>query len=325
MFRIRRLVPACACPRSPCCSPWQARCPPRPRKPRRRRPHGRRSRHRACDPEFEVPRLPRRRRDEERGRESVAVHEAQFAVSAHKRVACVECHTAALDVKHKGKRQPLGPVSFDVCMECHEDEITPFQNSVHARVKGGKPVTCQGCHGSIHTVVRSNNPAAPMAPLNQVRNCGVCHEEMMEGYLSSVHAQVAVRLGTDRRGALVQRLPRQPRHPAPHGRRGDLVAQEEPGDVRRMPQGHPQGVERKRPRRAVARRQGRPGVHHLPRGARDQVGREHGAMRAADAGRLRQLSRGVYKTFHDSFHGKATEVGHGSRPSARTATRRTTT
>ena len=120
---------------------------------------------------------------------SVAVHEAQFAASAHKRLDCVDCHTAALDVKHKGKRQPLGPVSFDVCMECHEEVITPFQNSVHARVKGGKPATCQGCHGSVHTVVRSNNPAAPMAPLNQVRNCGVCHEEMMEGYLSSVHAK----------------------------------------------------------------------------------------------------------------------------------------
>ena len=50
---------------------------------------------------------------DEAGR-SVAVHEAAFTASAHKRVACVECHTAALSVKHKGKRQPLGPVAFDV-------------------------------------------------------------------------------------------------------------------------------------------------------------------------------------------------------------------
>ena len=120
---------------------------------------------------------------------SVAVHEAQFAVSAHKKLDCVGCHTAALGVKHKGKRQPLGPVSFDVCTECHEDEITPFQDSVHARVKGGKPVTCEGCHGSVHTTVRSNHPNAAMSPLNQVRNCGVCHEDMLEGYLSSVHAK----------------------------------------------------------------------------------------------------------------------------------------
>ena len=53
---------------------------------------------------------------------SVAVLAAPFGASAHKRVACVECHTAAVGVKHKGKRQPLGPVSFDVCMECHEED-----------------------------------------------------------------------------------------------------------------------------------------------------------------------------------------------------------
>ena len=60
---------------------------------------------------------------------------------------------------------------------------------MHAKVKGGKPASCQGCHGSVHTTVRSNDPTAPMSDLNQVRNCGVCHEEMMEGYLSSVHAK----------------------------------------------------------------------------------------------------------------------------------------
>ena len=76
-------------------------------------------------------RRPRQARNPRTGN-SVAVHEAQFAVSAHKKLDCVGCHTAALGVKHKGKRQPLGPVSFDVCMECHEDEITPFQGSVHA-------------------------------------------------------------------------------------------------------------------------------------------------------------------------------------------------
>ncbi|MGL6224017.1 MAG: cytochrome c3 family protein [Steroidobacteraceae bacterium] len=120
---------------------------------------------------------------------SVAVLAAPFGASAHKRVACVECHTAALGVKHKGKRQPLGPVSFDVCMDCHEDEITPFKESVHARVKGGVPATCEGCHGSVHTTPRSKDPNAPMSPVNQLANCGQCHAKMMEGYLGSVHAR----------------------------------------------------------------------------------------------------------------------------------------
>ena len=99
---------------------------------------------------------------------SLAVHEAEFKAGAHKRVECVECHVSALTTKHP--RNELGPVSFDVCMDCHEDEITPFQTSVHAKVKGGKPASCQGCHGSVHTTVRSNDPTAPMSDLNQVRN-----------------------------------------------------------------------------------------------------------------------------------------------------------
>jgi cytochrome b subunit of formate dehydrogenase len=118
---------------------------------------------------------------------SLAVHEAEFKTGAHKRLECVECHVTAGTIKHP--RNPLGPVTFDVCMDCHEDEINPFQASVHARVKGGTPATCQGCHGNIHTTPRSNSPDAPMSDLNQVRNCGVCHEDMMEGYLSSVHAR----------------------------------------------------------------------------------------------------------------------------------------
>ena len=76
-------------------------------------------------------------------------------------------------------------------MDCHEDEITPFQDSVHAKVKGGKPATCQGCHGSIHTTsCAATTRSAPMSRRStRCSNCGVCHEEMMEGYLSSVHAR----------------------------------------------------------------------------------------------------------------------------------------
>jgi len=119
--------------------------------------------------------------------ESQAVSEAAFAVSAHKRLDCVECHTAALSIKHP--RNALGPVSFDACAGCHEEEIGVFRGSVHAEAKGDQPKSCQGCHGSVHTAVRSRDPNAPMSALNQVRNCGVCHDDMMDGYLHSVHAK----------------------------------------------------------------------------------------------------------------------------------------
>jgi len=117
---------------------------------------------------------------------SIAVIAAQFGAGAHKRLDCVTCHTSALTTKHP--RNALGPVSFDSCVECHEDEITPFRDSVHARVRGAQPESCQACHGSVHTTPRSRDERAPMSAVNQLQNCGQCHQEMMEGYLASEHA-----------------------------------------------------------------------------------------------------------------------------------------
>jgi hypothetical protein len=118
---------------------------------------------------------------------SIAVIAAQFGAGAHKRLNCVECHTDALTIKHP--RNNLGKVTFEPCVQCHEEEITPFRDSVHDKVRGDQPSTCQGCHGSLHTTPRSRDPLAPMSAVNQLKNCGQCHKDMMEGYLGSVHAR----------------------------------------------------------------------------------------------------------------------------------------
>jgi cytochrome b subunit of formate dehydrogenase len=118
---------------------------------------------------------------------SIAVIAAQFGAGAHKRLDCVECHTDALTIKHP--RNNLGKVTFEPCIQCHEEEITPFRDSVHDKVRGDEPSTCQGCHGSVHTTPRSRDPLAPMSAVNQLKNCGQCHKDMMEGYLGSVHAR----------------------------------------------------------------------------------------------------------------------------------------
>ncbi len=118
---------------------------------------------------------------------SIAVLAPQYGASAHRRLDCVTCHTSALETR-RHPRNAYGPVSFDACMDCHEDEIEPFTDSVHARVRGGEPASCQGCHGELHYTLRSRDPNAPMSALNQLQNCGQCHKDMMEGYLGSVHA-----------------------------------------------------------------------------------------------------------------------------------------
>jgi cytochrome b subunit of formate dehydrogenase len=118
---------------------------------------------------------------------SIAVLASRFSAGAHKRLDCVDCHTDALTTRHP--RNNLGKVTFEPCMRCHEDEIGPFHDSVHAKVRGDEPASCQGCHGELHTTPRSRDPNAPMSAVNQLHNCGQCHKDMMDGYLGSVHAR----------------------------------------------------------------------------------------------------------------------------------------
>jgi cytochrome b subunit of formate dehydrogenase len=242
---------------------------------------------------------------------SVAVLEAPFLVSAHKRVACVECHTAALTVKHKGKRQPLGPVAFDVCMDCHTDEVTPFQTSIHAKANGDKPGSCQGCHGSIHTVVRSNHPEAPMAPLNQVANCGGCHEDMMDGYLSSIHARALFKAGltesapscSDCHGSHdIQR------HDAAIARTSHQKSPETCGACH-------DGVlkEWNESAHGALWRDGKEGpvcnTCHEAHAIKSADNRANLIGMPDQCGTCHEESS---RSFHDSFHGKASEVGHGT-------------
>jgi cytochrome b subunit of formate dehydrogenase len=241
---------------------------------------------------------------------SLAVIEAQFKTGAHKRLDCVQCHADALTIKHP--RNDLGPVSFDACLECHEDEITPFQGSVHAKVKGGKPVTCQGCHGSIHTTPRSRDPNAPMSDVNQVRNCGACHEEMMEGYLSSVHARALFVSGlteaspacSDCHGSHdIQR------HNAEGARTSHAKSPETCGSCH-------QGVlkEWDESIHGALWREGKDGpvcsTCHQAHAIERPTTVEARAHMPSDCG---NCHADLYKSFHDSFHGKWVSVG---RPSA---------
>jgi cytochrome b subunit of formate dehydrogenase/nitrate/TMAO reductase-like tetraheme cytochrome c subunit len=241
--------------------------------------------------------------------ESMAVHEDAFKAGAHKRVECVECHITAGTVKHP--RNALGPVSFDVCMDCHEDEITPFQGSVHAKVKGGEPKSCAGCHGNIHTTVRSNDPNAPMSPLNQVRNCGVCHEDMMEGYLSSVHAKSLFVSG------LIEAAPSCAdchgthdilRHTDPKARSSHQMSPKMCGDCH-------QGILKEWDESAHGAlwREGKDGpVCSTCHQAHAIESTESAAMRLHVPTDCGDCHADLYKSFHDSFHGKASAVGHGT-------------
>jgi len=125
----------------------------------------------------------------------VAVLADEFGRSAHRKIDCAECHDAALTVKHP--RNPLGAVRPQVCQDCHADEFKAIAGSIHGRRAAGERAIkdCNACHGSLHTVHKSGDPASPLSPVNQIQTCGACHEDVLKNYEKSEHARGLLKSG----------------------------------------------------------------------------------------------------------------------------------
>ena len=52
---------------------------------------------------------------------------------------------------------------------------------------------CTACHDSLHKVHKSGDPDSPLSPVNQIKTCGACHEDMMANYEHSEHARALLR------------------------------------------------------------------------------------------------------------------------------------
>ncbi|MGB6120335.1 MAG: cytochrome c3 family protein, partial [Bacteroidota bacterium] len=113
----------------------------------------------------------------ERGRRTISlyVNETRFAASVHGDLECVSCHMdiAGEEMPHD---TPLAPVE---CGMCHDVEQEQHVESLHGRALArGDPLApdCNECHGS-HYVIRADDPASPVYPLNIPFTCGSCHSE----------------------------------------------------------------------------------------------------------------------------------------------------
>ncbi len=126
---------------------------------------------------------------------SMTVLADDFGRSAHRKLDCAACHDAALDTRHP--QNPLGLVKPQVCQDCHADEFKAIAGSIHGRrAAGDKAIKdCTGCHGSLHQVFKGGDPASPLSPVNQIKTCGGCHEEMMANYERSEHARGLLKSG----------------------------------------------------------------------------------------------------------------------------------
>lgn len=122
--------------------------------------------------------------------------------SVHEAVGCSGCHTQAGNYPHPAK------MAKPECSTCHADEVKAFEGSVHAeRAKKGTAdtPTCQSCHGSVHAVVASSDPASTVSKKNLPNTCGACHANPqflarhqiafahpVEAYKFSVHGKAIV-------------------------------------------------------------------------------------------------------------------------------------
>jgi cytochrome b subunit of formate dehydrogenase len=136
-------------------------------------------------------------------------HQAEagaIATSAHARAragnggptGCEACH-GIHDVR------PAASAGVDYCARCHGPVVEQYRASAHgrARVQGDTDASqCKDCHGSVHTVKRHLDPAAPTHRANLAATCAKCHSdralvtrrlinipEAVELYRNSVHGR----------------------------------------------------------------------------------------------------------------------------------------
>jgi predicted CXXCH cytochrome family protein len=100
---------------------------------------------------------------------------------------CVDCHT---EQHFPHPSEPAQTVreyqlaSYESCRECHEEQYTHAEDSVHAAaIRAGtlEAATCVDCHGA-HDI------QPPDVPRQRISlTCGKCHGAIFEQYRTSVH------------------------------------------------------------------------------------------------------------------------------------------
>ncbi len=117
--------------------------------------------------------------------------------------ACQTCHGDPHDVKLAAGLAPAK------CSECHSQEVKAFASSIHGHAAAsGDPDApkCVSCHGPVHKIQVSSDPASPVAKKNLPDTCAACHSNAeflsrhqipfahpVELYRLSVHGRAVAR------------------------------------------------------------------------------------------------------------------------------------
>jgi len=227
-----------------------------------------------------------------------------YTSTVHADVACAECHTN-VTVDHDGADlEPLTDAAS--CLECHGSVGRAIGRSVHA-----DKARCIDCHGAPHDIREVSDLDGGVSPVNQIKNCGGCHDdppELVEGYLVSEHGKALLLSG----------LVDAPSCSDCHGSHRIMVHDEE-----RAPTSHQNSPETCGKCHLLLFNKWR---DHSTHGLNWQAGKDgpvcvdcHRSHRIldpttavahqAEAGKCGGCHEEYLTTFRDSFHGKANDLG----------------
>ncbi|MEJ1298426.1 MAG: cytochrome C [Candidatus Sedimenticola sp. (ex Thyasira tokunagai)] len=105
---------------------------------------------------------------------------------------CYDCHDAphnigTLGSKQRAEHRLRNP---EVCGKCHEEQKNAYMTSIHGKEvmdkKNGEAAVCSDCH-STHNIESTEEDSMKLAI---TQNCGGCHEDSLNTYMSSYHGQV---------------------------------------------------------------------------------------------------------------------------------------
>ncbi len=113
------------------------------------------------------------------------------AGDAHADVTCIECHTNVTIEHEDADLEPL--TDEESCGECHTRVGRTIGRSVHKEEAG-----CNDCHGDYHGIHMIGEPESAVSPVNQLDNCGACHDDppgILEGFIHSGHGDALLNKG----------------------------------------------------------------------------------------------------------------------------------
>jgi hypothetical protein len=127
---------------------------------------------------------------------SLTIDSDHFAGSAHKDLACTDCHADISSFPHPDLQvQTLREFSlqmYPLCQKCHQDQYNKTLDSVHMQaVAAGNTnaAVCTDCHNphSQPVITDASGALLPDARLSIPEICARCHSAIYNQYIQSVH------------------------------------------------------------------------------------------------------------------------------------------